>query len=223
MISSCNALGMLQLQLCYGAPGRGKEEGWEGCCRGDFGIQTFVIYSGTFISLAFGNLRLLEAAVPLLAEHRRALRLVRWADVDRSAPPASSGLTADTAAPQGNELLLRFLRRRISLMHQPGPFCKLRASSALWRRAGPAVVWSARQETLRRVIPHAGEEETTPRLLTHFFGPLQLAPTVYVLQSKGKNRASLQMPVLSTFLEFHSCFLCTWGAVSDRNELQCGG
>lgn len=68
------------------------------------------------------------------AEHRRALRLVRRADVDRSAPPASSGLTADTAAPQGNELLLRFLIRRISLMHQPGPFCKLRASSALWRQ-----------------------------------------------------------------------------------------
>lgn len=65
MISSCNALGMLQLQLCHDAPGRGKEEGWEGCCRGGFGIQTFLIHSGTFISLAFGNLRLLEAAVPL--------------------------------------------------------------------------------------------------------------------------------------------------------------
>lgn len=134
MISSCNVLGMLQLQLCHDAPGRGKEEGWEGSCRGDFGIQTLLIHSGTFISLAFGNLRLLEAAVPLLAEHRRALRLVGRADVDCSAPPASSGLTADTAAPQGNELLLRFLRRRISLMHQPGPLCKLGASSALWRQ-----------------------------------------------------------------------------------------
>lgn len=115
-ICSCNTLGILQLELCGGASGRGKE-GCEGCCRGDFGIPTLFVRSGTRVCLAFENLRLPEAAVSLLAEHRRALCRVGQADVGhRVPPPAFSGLTAGTAPSQGKELLLRFLRKRCSLI-----------------------------------------------------------------------------------------------------------
>lgn len=90
MINSCNTSGILQLELCRGASGRGKEEGCEGCCRGDFGIQLFFVRSSMCICLALEDLRVLESAVSLLAERRRALCPVGWADVGRSAPPLGS-------------------------------------------------------------------------------------------------------------------------------------
>lgn len=101
---------------------------------GIFGIPVLFVRSGTRVCLAFENLRLPEAAVSLLAEHRRALCRVGQADVGhRVPPPAFSGLTTGTAPSQGNELLLRFLRKRCSLIQQSSPFCERGAPNALRR------------------------------------------------------------------------------------------
>lgn len=161
MINSGHASGIVQLQLCHGASGRG-EEGCEGCCRGDFSIRISSIHPGPCV---WPLKRLLEEAMPLLAEHPCVLHCVGWAHVGhRAPPPTSSGPTTDIS--MGNEPLLP---QEKLFLNSPVPSASVVPLMPFRGGCWPGTA----------VDP--------------FLGTPQLIPTVcFAAKNQGNNRASLQ-------------------------------